>query len=287
MTPAPTPIECGPLRMEFGAHVYLMGVLNVTPDSFSDGGRHFATETAIEAGLRMIGEGADILDVGGESTRPGSEGVPAEEELRRVIPVIEGLRRRTPVPISIDTQKAAVAETALRAGANMINDISALRDPRMGEVAARAGVPLVLMHMRGEPRTMQQGEIVYGDVTAEVAEFLSQAVERAVSCGVSRERVIVDPGIGFGKTVEHNLELIDRLGELKRLGRPVLVGPSRKTFIGKILDRPPGERLFGTAAAVAASVLRGADIVRVHDVCEMQQVARVALAVRRRRVGDR
>lgn len=282
-----TPIQCGPLRMEFGARVYLMGVLNVTPDSFSDGGRHFDTETAIEAGLRMVGEGADILDVGGESTRPGSEGVLAEEELRRVIPVIEGLRRRSPVPISVDTQKAAVAETALRAGANMINDISALRDPRMGEVAARAGVPLVLMHMRGEPRTMQQGEIVYGDVTAEVAEFLSQAVERAVSCGVSRERVIVDPGIGFGKTVEHNLELIDRLGELKRLGRPVLVGPSRKSFIGKILDRPPGERLFGTAAAVAASVLRGADIVRVHDVCEMQQVARVALAVRRRRVGDR
>lgn len=277
-----TPIQCGPLRMEFGAHVYLMGVLNVTPDSFSDGGRHFATDTAIEAGLRMIGEGADIIDVGGESTRPGSEGVPAEEELRRVIPVIEELRRRSPVPISIDTQKAAVAEAALRAGANMINDVSALRDPRMGQVAARSGVPLVLMHMRGEPRTMQQGEIVYDDVVAEVAEFLSQAIERAVSCGVSRERIIVDPGIGFGKTVEHNLELIDRLGELKRLGHPVLVGPSRKSFIGKILDRPPGERLFGTAAAVAAAVLRGADIVRVHDVCEMQQVARVALAVRQR-----
>jgi len=274
--------------MAFGERVWVMGILNVTPDSFSDGGKNFEARAAIGAGLRLAAAGADIIDIGGESTRPGAEPVPQQEELRRVLPVIEGILRRRRIPISIDTMKAGVAEAAVAAGAAMINDVSALRfDPRMGEVAARSGVPLVLMHMRGEPRTMQQGEIVYRDVVAEVAEFLAGAIERAVSCGVSRENIIVDPGIGFGKTVEHNLELIDRLGELRALGRPVLVGPSRKSFIGKILDLLPGERLWGTAAAVAAAVLRGADIVRVHDAREMSEAARVALAVRRRRAGQK
>jgi dihydropteroate synthase len=280
----PAPIRCGSIEMAFGERVWVMGILNVTPDSFSDGGKNFEAHAAIEAGLRLAADGADIIDIGGESTRPGAEPVPQQEELRRVLPVIEGILRHRRIPISVDTMKAGVAEAAVAAGAAMINDVSALRfDPRMGEVAARAGVPLVLMHMRGEPRTMQQGEIVYRDVVAEVAEFLAGAIERAAACGVSRQNIIIDPGIGFGKTVEHNLELIDRLGELRALGRPVLVGPSRKSFIGKILDLPPGERLWGTAAAVAAAVLRGADIVRVHDAREMSEAARVALAVRRRR----
>jgi dihydropteroate synthase len=234
----------------------------------------------------MVEQGADLIDVGGESSRPGAEPVVAGEELARVIPVIEELVRSAAVPISIDTTKAAVAEAALQAGAGLINDISALgHDPKLAGVAARYAAPVVLMHMRGEPRTMQQGPIVYDDVVGEILGFLQKAVERAEEAGIPRERVLVDPGIGFGKTAEHNLAILGGLERLRALGRPVLVGPSRKAFIGAVLKMQVEDRLMGTAAAVAAAVLNGADLVRVHDVGPMRQVADLAFAIRRGRLA--
>jgi dihydropteroate synthase len=276
----PAPIRAGSLTMHFDRRPYLMGVLNATPDSFSDGGKYFDEKQAVDQALRLVEEGADILDVGGESTRPGSDAVPEEEEIRRVLPVVRAVVRYTTVPVSIDTTKSGVAKAALDAGAAMVNDVSALRfDDKMGGVAAEAGVPLVVMHMRGVPKTMQAEPIEYRDLMGEIRAFREEAVLKAVDAGVKPEQVIVDPGIGFGKTPEHNLRILNRIGELLALGRPVLVGPSRKAFLGKVLDKDVDERLHGTAAAVAAAVAGGAHILRVHDVGPMRDVIRVTRAI--------
>lgn len=265
--------------LELGKRTYIMGIVNVTPDSFSDGGQHTTVQAAVDHARRLVDEGADIIDIGGESTRPGAQSVPVEEELERVIPVVERLAPRIPVPISVDTYKAEVAEAALASGAHMINDISALRlDTRLGEVVARAGVPVVLMHMKGLPRNMQENP-QYDSVIGEILGFLRDAVARAESCGIPREKIIIDPGIGFGKTVEHNLEILRRLGEFRSLGLPILVGTSRKSLIGKVLNLPVDQRLEGTAATVALAIASGADIVRVHDVRYMARVARMADAI--------
>ncbi len=283
----PEPVRAGSLTMRFDRRPYLMGILNVTPDSFSDGGKFFDSKKAIDQALKMVEEGADILDVGGESTRPGSEAVPEEEEIKRVLPVIQAAVRYTTVPVSIDTTKAGVARAALDAGAAMVNDVSALRfDDRMGPLVAAAGVPLVVMHMRGIPKTMQAGPIEYRDLLGEIRAFLEQAVKRAVDAGVEKEQIIVDPGVGFGKTPGHNLTIINRIGELKTLGRPVLVGPSRKSFIGKVLDKEVDQRLHGTAAAVAVAVAGGAHILRVHDVAPMRDVVAVAQAIVQERLPE-
>ncbi|MBI2349146.1 MAG: dihydropteroate synthase [Deltaproteobacteria bacterium] len=258
----------------------LMGVVNVTPDSFSDGGRYFEPAQAISHGVKLVEEGADIIDVGGESTRPGARPVSGREEVERVIPVIRGLRRELSAPISVDTYKADVAKAALDAGADMVNDISALRfDPAMAPLIAAEKVPVVLMHMRGTPRTMQRRPH-YRDVVEEVREFLRDRIRFAVQAGVDLERIIVDPGIGFGKELEHNLALLRALPALADLGRPVLVGPSRKTFIGQILDVGPEERLEGSLAAAVAAVLGGASVIRTHDVKEARRAIRVADAMR-------
>ncbi len=264
-----------------GQRTLVMGILNVTPDSFSDGGQFAGTEHALAHARRMLNEGADIIDVGGESTRPGAEPVPAEEEMRRVLPVIERLHALCPAPISVDTCKAAVARAAVAAGARIINDIGGLTlDPEIARVAADTGATLILMHIRGTPRTMQQ-EIHYDDVVADIVAFLRRQVQVAVDAGVPRERLIVDPGIGFGKRVEHNLEILRRLRELTALGLPILIGTSRKRFIGEVLGGlPPEQRVEGTAATVAVSILNGASIVRVHDVLPMVRVARMTDAIR-------
>ena len=260
----------------------VMGVLNVTPDSFSDGGRYLDTRTAVRRALEMEAEGADIIDVGGESTRPGSERISATAELERVLQVVAGLRGRLKIPISIDTQKAAVAAAAIAAGAEMVNDVSALRgDPKMGEVVRRARVSVVLMHMRGRTKTMQKRPFAR-DVMRDVTKGLREALERARRAGIPKRRVILDPGIGFGKSTEQNCELLARLPELARLGYPLLVGTSRKAFIGKLLGGvPEDQRIWGTAATVAAAVLGGASIVRVHDVKEMVQVVSMAEEIRK------
>jgi dihydropteroate synthase len=263
-----------------GARTWVMGVLNVTPDSFSDGGRFPAADDAVAHGLGLFEAGADLVDVGGESTRPGGASrVDTDEERRRVVPVIEGLRARGAGPLSIDTTRAAVARAGLDAGADLVNDVSGLRfDPAMAGLIAERGVPAALMHLRGDFAGMHR-EPVYRDVMGEVVTELREAVDRALSAGVSREQLIVDPGIGFAKDAGHSLEVLARLPELAALDLPILVGPSRKSFIGKVLDLPVGERLMGTAAAVAACVFGGAHLVRVHDVKEMAQVARLADAI--------
>jgi dihydropteroate synthase len=264
-----------------GKRTLVMCVLNVTPDSFSDGGKFYGEERAIEHALAMERAGADLLDIGAESTRPGSAGISAEEEWKRLLPVFGGFRRLLKIPISIDTQKAEVAEAALGAGAQIINDISGLKsDPRIAKVAAHHGVPLILMHMRGAPRTMQK-EPFARDVIKDVAQGLRASVAKARKAGVAKSQIILDPGIGFGKSFAQNYELLARLPELAKLGYPLLIGTSRKGFLGATLARdgktaPVEERIWGTAATVTASILRGAHIVRVHDVAEMMQVARVA-----------
>lgn len=254
-----------------------MGVLNVTPDSFSDGGRYFDAARAVKHGREMLAAGADIIDIGGESTRPGAPPVSEAEELRRVLPVIEGLRDAT---VSVDTTKAGVAERALEAGARIVNDISALRfDDRMAAVVRDSGAGLVLMHLQGTPATMQEAPR-YDDVVAEVAGFLAERIRSATAAGIEKSQIAVDPGIGFGKTVAHNLELLANLDAFVALGCPVLVGTSRKSFIGKVLDRPDaGSRQWGTAATVAWAVAHGARIVRVHDVAEMADVVRMCDAL--------
>ena len=263
-----------------GERTLVMGVLNVTPDSFSDGGKYLDSEEAVARALEIERAGADILDIGGESTRPGSQGTLAEEELRRIMPVLRKLRGHLKIPISVDTSKSEVAEAAADAGAEILNDVTALRvDPRLAEVARNRKMPLILMHMRGEPRTMQKKPFAR-DVVRDVAAGLRRAVAAARRAGVPKSQIVVDPGIGFGKSAEQNYELLARLQELARLGFPLLVGTSRKGFIGKVLGgAPEGERLWGTAATVAASILGGAHIVRVHDVAELVQVARVTDAV--------
>lgn len=265
-----------------GERTLVMGVLNVTPDSFSDGGRYDKPDRAIAHALAMQRAGADIIDVGAESTRPGSLGIPIEEELRRLLPVLEGLKRRLRIPFSVDTSKAEVALKAVGAGAEMINDTTGLRnDPTLAKVARKYEVPLVLMHSRGTPRTMQKLKPV-PNIWREVEKGLKRSIETAMKAGMRRSQLVIDPGIGFGKTVTQNYELLCHLDRLQLFKLPILVGTSRKTFIGKVLRRPsPDDRLLGTAATVAASILGGAHIVRVHDVAEMVQVAHVADAILR------
>ncbi|OGW67974.1 MAG: dihydropteroate synthase, partial [Nitrospirae bacterium RIFCSPLOWO2_01_FULL_62_17] len=244
----------------------VMGVLNVTPDSFSDGGRYLDPGAAVKHALEMVEEGADLIDIGAESSRPGAEPVPEPEELRRLIPVVQEVCRQVRIPVSVDTAKAAVARAAIEAGAAMVNDISACQaDPSMANVVAETGAGLVLMHMQGTPRTMQQAPR-YGSVVDEVREFLRARMQAAVQAGIAADHILLDPGIGFGKNLEHNLTLLAGLDAFQSLGRPILVGVSRKAFIGEVLGRRTDDRLMGTAAAVAAAVLRGARVVRVHDV---------------------
>jgi dihydropteroate synthase len=261
-----------------------MGIVNATPDSFSDGGLYLETDAAVDHALKMIEEGADIIDVGGESSRPGARPVSVSEEIKRVVPVIEKTTKYSRVPISVDTTKSEVAEAAIEAGATALNDISAgCMDPRMAKVAAKFDIPFILMHMRGEPQTMQKGSIVYADVVKDIAEHLESATQQSLKAGVRKEMIIWDPGLGFGKTVEHNLIILNRLPELIGYGFPVLVGPSRKSFIGKVLSAKTHDRLLGTAAAVAVAVLAGVHIVRVHDVMEMKQVIEFSYSVRQER----
>jgi dihydropteroate synthase len=268
-----------------GQRTLVMGVLNVTPDSFSDGGLFLDTDAAVARALEIERDGADILDIGGESTRPGSKGVSAKEELQRILPVLEKLRGKIKTPISVDTSKSEVAEAAAAAGAEILNDVTALQnDPRIAEVARRRKLPIILMHMRGEPRTMQKGPFAK-DVIRDVLTGLRRAIALARRAGVAKTQIIIDPGIGFGKNYAQNLELLRRLPELSKLGYPLLVGTSRKSFIAHILRAQPQQaseadnRIWGTAATVAASILQGAHIVRVHDVAEMAQVTRVTDAI--------
>jgi dihydropteroate synthase len=268
-------------ELPFGTIPLVMGILNVTPDSFSDGGVHFDHAKAVHAAMQMEADGAAVIDIGGESTRPGAEPIAAQVEIDRVLPVIRQIRERSDIPISVDTRKGAVAEEAIAAGADMINDVSAMRySAGMPAIAARAGVPVILMHMRGEPSTMQQFA-TYGDVVAEVAEELQDLVDDVRAAGV--EQILVDPGIGFAKTWEHNLELLARADELKRIA-PVVIGASRKAFIGHLTGREAGpERTVGSLAAVAAAVRAGAAMVRVHDVRETVDFLRVLSAIEQRR----
>jgi len=294
------PLTVGSLTMAWGARTYVMGILNLTPDSFSgDGlflrsaGEDAHVRSALDQARRFLAAGADLLDVGGESTRPGSQPVDADEELRRVLPVLRALTAEHPhVPISIDTCKAAVAGQALQAGACMINDVWGLRaDPDLAGVAARFNAPVILMHNRSAPADVEvrarlggaYREAQYGDLLEDVKTDLLASVDIARQAGIPDGSILLDPGIGFGKSVAQNLELIDRLGELRGLGYPILLGPSRKSFIGYTLDLPPGQRLEGTAAAVAVGIVRGADIVRVHDVEAMVRVARMTDALVRRK----
>jgi len=265
-----------PLNQFSGTSTLVMGILNVTLDSFSDGGAYPDVEAAIDAGLKMISHGAHVIDVGGESTRPGAAPISVEQEIKRVLPVIEGLCAKG-VAVSIDTYKPLVAREAVAVGARIINDITAGEDPRMLEIAAQAACPIILMHMKGTPRTMQKNP-VYEDVSQEVAAYLKQRVETCKKAGIAPEMIVIDPGIGFGKTASHNLELLRNIACLTRLG-PVLVGTSRKSFIGAVLDAPVHDRLAGTAATIAYLVLKGVDAVRVHDVRDMARVCKMIQAI--------
>jgi dihydropteroate synthase len=283
----PDPTVLGGRTFRWGERTYLMGVVNITPDSFSDGGRHLERAAAIQHALALVAAGADLVDIGGESTRPGAGEVPAQVELDRVLPVLEAVRAQSDIPISVDTRKAPVAREAVRLGAVLVNDVSGLgHDLALASVVAEAGAALALMHIQGTPETMQV-DPRYDDVVAEVIEKLAGSIDRAVAAGVARERIWIDPGIGFGKTLGHNLFLLRHLAELRVLGAPVLVGTSRKRFIGALAGgRPPEERLPGTLASIAAvAVLQGADVVRVHDVQEAKDALAVADAIARAREG--
>ena len=286
--------KIGETNFEWGSRTYIIGIINATPDSFSGDGLMAQGSdwvgTAVAQGIQQAKDGADILDVGGESTRPGSAPVSSEEELARVIPVIEGLAKKVSIPISIDTYKSEVARQAIRAGANIINDVWPQMDPALFDVVAEHKVPLILMHNHNEPKNAEQSALLggryvgmeYGDLLADIKRELEESIERALQAGVARENIIVDPGIGFGKTVEQNLELIFRLRELKQLEFPVLLGPSRKSFLGYTLNVPPEDRLEATVAAVTLCIERGADIVRVHDVKAIYRGAKLTDAVVRR-----
>ena len=267
-------------KFDFSKKTYVMGILNVTPDSFSDGGLFLNEKNAVEQALRMVNDGADVIDIGGESTRPGAEPVSPKEEIKRVVPVIKVLAKKVKVPISIDTFKAKVADEALSAGASIINDISGLRfDRRMARVAAQHSVPVVIMHIRGTPAHMQKNP-VYKALIPEVMDYLREGIEIALKAGVREDMIIIDPGIGFGKTVAHNLEIINRLDEFTGFEKPILLGPSRKSFIGKLLgDLPVTERIEGTAAAVAIGISKGANIIRVHDIKEMSRISKITDAI--------
>jgi dihydropteroate synthase len=273
-------IRCREKTFLLGKQTLVMGILNVTPDSFSDGGLFFDRDKAVSQGLRMVEEGADFLDIGGESTRPGSMPVDPEEEIRRVIPVIESLSKKVDVPISIDTRKSIVARRAIDAGARMINDISGLRfDPELAHTAAREDVPLVLMHIRGVPETMQKN-IRYDSLLSDILRYLKESVQMAEAAGVDPGQIMIDPGIGFGKTLEDNLLILRDLSEFRVLGKPILLGTSRKTFIGKILNAGPEARLEGTLSSIVAGVLNGAHIVRCHDVLPAKKAVAIADAIR-------
>jgi dihydropteroate synthase len=273
-------IDCRGKILDLGSRTHIMGILNVTPDSFSDGGQYVDAERALSHAREMAAAGADIIDIGGESTRPGAEPLNEEEELRRIIPVIERLSRELSVPISVDTYKSSVARKAIEAGAVIVNDISGLRfSSDMASVVAESGAAVVIMHMKGAPRDMQLNP-AYDDVIGEVMSYLDEGIELAVKAGVDRGKILIDPGIGFGKTIEHNLVILNRLEEFRALGRPILLGASRKKFIGTVLGIPATEqRIDGTAATVAIGIERGARVVRVHDVARMAQVARMTDAI--------
>jgi len=278
----------GKHRLDFGKRTCIMGVLNVTPDSFSDGGKFFSSDEAVHQGYKLFEDGADILDIGGESTRPFSNPVSEEEEILRVVPVIERLSKRISIPISIDTTKAGVAEQAIKAGASMINDVSSLRfDPKMASLAADYAVPVILMHMLGNPKTMQI-EPAYDDLIGEIKAFFENAIDQAENKGISRSKIIIDPGIGFGKTIRHNLLLIQRLHEFKSLKVPIMIGTSRKAFIRNLLKDNTGEEInadaaiveSGTQASVTAAILNGAHIVRVHDVANTRATVKITDAIK-------
>jgi dihydropteroate synthase len=264
----------------------VMGVLNVTPDSFSDGGRFLDRAAAVERGLAMVGEGAAIIDVGGESTRPGATGVDVDEEIARIVPVIEQLAARVPVPISVDTTKQAVMRAAIAAGASLINDVNALRAPGALQVVATTGAGVCLMHMQGEPRTMQAAP-AYTDVVGEVRQFLAERIAACIAAGISRDRICVDPGIGFGKRPEHNLALLAAIDRLADSDLPVLIGVSRKSLVGMITGRAPADRLAGSVAFAALAVMGGAAIIRAHDVAETLDAVKVASALRRAALGGK
>ena len=273
-------IRCRKRKLTLGKRTLLMGVLNVTPDSFSDGGLFFDKEKAISHGLRLVEEGADIIDIGGESTKPGSKPLELEEELRRVIPVIKSISAEVDVPISIDTYKSTVAQRAIEAGAEIINDISGLNfDPGLAKVASKEDIPLVLMHIRGTPETMQKN-VHYDSLFSEILQYLKDSIQRAESAGLDPRQIIIDPGIGFGKTVEDNLLIIKNLHEFRILGKPILLGTSRKSFIGKILNAEVGERLEGTLSSITVGVLNGANIIRCHDALQAKRAIAVADAIR-------
>jgi len=271
--------------LDFSKKTHIMGILNITPDSFSDGGMHFDKSRAVYQAHRMIDDGADILDIGGESTRPGSEPVSLDEELRRTIPVIKALSKSISIPISIDTYKSDVALRALEAGASIVNDISGMRfDPEMSKVISRFKVPVVIMHMKGSPKNMQVNP-VYKALIPEIVDYFRTSIQLAEEFGIPGDMIILDPGLGFGKTFAHNLEIINNLQQFSLFENPILIGPSRKAFLGKILGNLPAkERMEGTAASVAISIIKGAHIVRVHDVKEMAKVAKVADAIKHQRI---
>ena len=271
-------LKCGEHTIDLNNKPALMGILNITPDSFSDGGLYNTHQKAINRVDDMVAEGADIIDIGGESTRPGSESISVQEEIDRIMPVVEGLVNSA--VISVDTYKADVAETALEAGIHIINDISAMRfDPRMPDVAKKFDVPVIMMHIKGTPKDMQVNP-EYDDLIGEIKSYFEERINYAEGNGIGNENIIIDPGIGFGKRLKDNFVILKRLGDFKDLGCPVLIGPSRKSFIGNTLNLPPDERIEGTAAAVTAGILSGADIVRVHDVKEMVRVVRIADEIR-------
>jgi len=281
-------LEWGKHRLDFGKRTLIMGVLNVTPDSFSDGGKFFSLDGAVDQGYKLFEDGADILDIGGESTRPFSDPVSEEEEIHRVVPVIEKLSKRIPIPISIDSTKAGVAEQALKAGASIINDVSSLRfDPKMASVVVDYAVPVILMHMLGNPKTMQI-EPAYDDLIGEIKTFFENAIDQAENKGISRSKIIIDPGIGFGKTIGHNILLIQRLHEFKTLKVPIMIGTSRKAFIRNLLKDNTGEEInadaaiveSGTQASVAAAILNGAHIVRVHNVANTRATVKITDAIK-------
>ena len=273
--------RCGPHVIPLGRRTLVMGIVNATPDSFSDGGSYANVDDAVKHAIQMVADGAELVDVGGESTRPGSDVVAPEEEIHRVLPVIRRIVDELPdVPVSIDTRKPAVARAALQAGATIVNDVSAGADPAMFGVVGEADAGMVLMHMKGEPKTMQDDPSYY-DVVAEVRGFLGDRVEAAVGAGIDLERLCIDPGIGFGKTLEHNLTILRDIRAFHHLGVPVLVGPSRKRFIGTLTDTDVDDRIEGTAGVVAWCAAEGVDIVRVHDVKEMTRVVRVVDAIAR------
>ena len=272
-------LRLGKKILDLSSRTYLMGILNVTPDSFSDGGKFLNPKDAIKQALIMAEQGADIIDVGGESTRPGSDSVPLEEELRRVMPVIEEIAKNTDIPISIDTYKSEVALRALDAGAEMVNDISALRfDPQMKKIISKYDIPVILMHIKGTPKNMQDNPH-YDNVIQEILDYLKESIQMAENSGIDKDKIIIDPGIGFGKRVKDNLEILRNLDKFTSLGKPILLGLSRKSFIGKVLDLPLDQRLEGSLAALAVAVLNGAKLLRVHDIKESKRAAQMADAI--------